>query len=132
MATLEEKNLTVSRQNGSLPRVPFLDIKERVLGKGYDLSISFVDEKQAKALNKKFRKKSYVPNTLSFSLCNIPGGRSGEIVMCLPAIRKEYKKFGMTLNKYIIYLSLHSMLHLKGMQHGSTMDASEAKYLSWY
>lgn len=128
MATLEAKNITVSRKNGPLPRVPFLDIKGKVLGKSYDLSISFVDEREAKALNKKFRKKDYVPNTLSFSLTKT----SGEIIMCMSAIRKEYRKFDMTLQKYTIFLLIHSMLHLKGMQHGSTMEDSEANYLSWY
>ena len=57
MAILEEKNLTVTKI-GTLPRVPFLAIKEKVLGKSYDLSISFVDEKAAQDLNKTYRNKT--------------------------------------------------------------------------
>lgn len=127
MSLLEEKNLLVQKK-GALPSVPFLAIKEKILGKIYQLSISFVDEKTAKALNKKHRNKSYIPNTLSFSLSQ----KSGEIVMCLPAIRKEYKKFGMTYKKYLIFLTLHSMLHLKGYEHGSTMEAKEQYYLAFF
>ncbi len=127
MATLEAKNLLVNK-NGTLPRVPFLAIKEKVLGKGYDLSISFVDEVTAQGLNKKHRNKTYIPNTLSFSLSE----KTGEIVMCLPAIKKEYKKFEMTYRKYLIFLILHSMLHLKGFEHGSTMEDKEQYYLAYF
>ena len=131
MATLEEKKLSVSRndkKNGTLPRVPFLAIKEKVLGKGYELSVSFVDEKTAKKINKDHRNKTYTPNTLSFSLTK----KSGEIVMCLPAIRKEFKKFEMSEKKYLVFLLIHSMLHLKGYQHGSTMEDKEQKYLAFF
>lgn len=127
MALLEEKNLLVNK-NGTLPRVPFLDIKEKVLGKSYELSISFVDEKTAKALNKKHRNKTYIPNTLSFSLTK----KSGEIVMCIPAIKKEYKKFDMTYTNYLVFLLIHSMLHLKGFVHGSTMEDKEQHYFAFF
>lgn len=127
MATLESQNLSVTK-NGTLPRVPFLAIKEKVLGKSYNLYISFVDETTAKNLNKVHRKKTYVPNTLSFSLSE----KTGEIVMCIPAIKKEYKKFGMTYKKYLIFLIIHSMLHLKGFEHGSTMEAKEQYYLAYF
>ncbi len=127
MAILDEKNLFVNT-NGTLPRVPFLAIKEKVLGKSYDLSISFVDEKTAQKLNKEHRNKTYVPNTLSFSLTKT----SGEIIMCLPAIRKEYKKFEMAEKKYLVFLLIHSMLHLKGYQHGSTMEDKEQYYLAYF
>ncbi len=128
MKVLEYKNLSVQKQNGTLPRVPFLDIKEKVLGKSYQLSISFVDEKTARSLNKKYRNKTYIPNTLSFSLTE----KSGEIFLCENAMKKEYKKFEMTYKKYLVFLILHSMLHLKGFVHGSTMEAMEQKYLALF
>lgn len=131
MATLEEKNLSVTKK-GTLPRVPFLAIKEKVLGKAYDLSISFVDEETAQALNITHRQKDYIPNTLSFSLSDIPSKKSGEIVMCIPAIKKEYKKFGMSYDTYLIFLLIHSMLHLKGYEHGSTMEDKEQHYLAFF
>lgn len=127
MSTLDEKNLLVNKK-GTLPRVPFLDIKEKILGKRYELSISFVDEMVAQNLNKQHRSKSYIPNTLSFSLTK----GSGEIVMCLPAIKKEYKKIDMNFQNYLIFLLIHSMLHLKGYKHGSTMEYKEQYYLAFF
>ncbi len=128
MATLDMPQLSVSHRKGTLPRVPFLAIKEKVLGKKYTLSISFVGASTAKKLNKEHRQKTYTPNTLSFSLSK----SSGEIVLCIPAIKKEYKKFGMTYTTYLTFLLIHSMLHLKGYEHGSTMEAKEQTYLAFF
>lgn len=120
----EYSNLTISGK-GTLPRVPFLAIKEAVLGKKYDLSIRFVEPGTALALNIAHRQKDYTPNTLSFSLSKT----SGEIVLCRSAIRKEYKKFGMSYNTYMMFLVIHSSLHLVGMTHGSTMENKELFFL---
>ncbi len=128
MKVLEFKNLLVQNQKGALPSVPFLDIKEKVLGKRYNLSISFVDPKTAKSLNKKHRNKSYIPNTLSFSLTN----SSGEIILCLDKMKVEYKKFAMSYQNYLVFIIIHSMLHLKGYEHGSTMEEEEQKYLACF
>ncbi len=128
MPTLKAQSLFITKQNGTLPRVPFLALKEKVLGKSYELSIAFVDEKTAQSLNKKYRNKTYIPNTLSFSLTP----KSGEIVLCISAIKKEYKNFEMTYKKYLIFLVIHSMLHLKGFEHGSTMESMEQKYLKLF
>lgn len=128
MATYDAHNLSVVYKNGTLPRVPFLAIKEKVLGKTYELSMSFVAPGVAQSLNKEHRGKEYIPNTLSFSLTK----DSGEIVMCLSAIRREYKKFEMAYDTYLIFLLIHSMLHLKGFVHGGTMEKEEKKFLSFF
>jgi len=125
--TFEEHNLTVS-SNGTLPGVPFLAIKEKVLGKKYELSIAFVTPKRAQTLNMAHRGKDYIPNTLSFALEKT----SGEIILCMSALKKQYKAFDMDLHTYIVYILIHSMLHLMGMQHGSTMEDKEQQLLKHF
>jgi len=120
----EYSNLTVSGK-GTLPSVPFLAIKEAVLGKKYELSVRFVAPQTAQQLNITHRQKDYVPNTLSFSLSET----SGEIVMCRSAIRKEFKKFNMTHRDYLVFLLIHSSLHLLGMDHGDIMERKELFFL---
>ena len=127
MAVIDLDTLTVSA-NGTLPRVPFLALKDKILGKKYVLSISFVTPAVAQALNIKHRDKDYIPNTLSFPFSK----RSGEIILCRSAIRKQFKDFGMDYDTYLIYIVIHSMLHLKGMQHGSTMERKEQNLLSLF
>ncbi len=124
MAVLEYPKLTISSK-GTLPSVPFLAVKKMILGAKYDLSISFVGPKTAQKLNIEHRQKEYTPNTLSFSLSK----DSGEIVLCMDAIKKEYKKFNMNLLTYITFLIIHSSLHLIGYEHGCTMEDKEEFYL---
>lgn len=123
MAVAEFHNLTVSKKNGTLQRVPFLSIKETVLGKRYELSISFVSSAVARELNINHRNKDYVPDTLAFPLSQT----SGEIILCERAMRNQYKEFGVEYRTYLISILIHSMLHLKGYAHGGTMEDKEKR-----
>lgn len=127
MAVLDTDNMTVSAK-GTLPRVPFVALKEKILGKKYELSIRFVRPTEAQALNQLHRNKTYTPNTLSFPLSK----STGEIVLCLSAIRREYKTFGMDYRTYLLFIVIHSMLHLKGYDHGSIMERKERALLSHF
>jgi rRNA maturation RNase YbeY len=127
MAVLDTDNMTVSIK-GTLPSVPFLALKEKILGKKYDLSIRFVVPAEAQALNIAHRGKDYIPNTLSFPLSET----SGEIILCRSAMRREYKDFEMTYDNYLLFIVIHSMLHLKGMEHGSTMERKERELLALF
>ncbi len=124
---LDTDTMTVSTK-GTLPRVPFLAIKEKILGKKYELSIRFVAPAEAQALNQAHRGKDYIPNTLSFPLSET----SGEIILCRSAMRREYKSFDMDYDTYLIFIVIHSMLHLKGYEHGSTMERKERDLLALF
>lgn len=125
--TLEAPNLSVST-SGTLPRVPFLALKEKILGAKYELSITFLPPTQAQALNIAHRGKDYVPNTLSFPLTKT----SGEIILCKSVLRKECGAFEMSYEQFLIYILIHSMLHLKGYEHGSTMERKEKQLLTFF
>jgi probable rRNA maturation factor len=119
--------MTVSTK-GTLPSVPFLALKEKILGKKYELSIRFVAPAEARGLNVAHRNKDYVPNTLSFPLSET----SGEIILCRSAMRHEYRDFDMSYEKYLVFIVIHSMLHLKGYEHGSTMERKERDLLALF
>lgn len=129
--TFDYPHLTVTTK-GTLPpqiqRVPFLDIKEKILGKDYELSIAFLPAKEARALNIAHRNKDYVPNTLSFELSK----KSGEIIFCMSAMRSQYRAWNMDLKTYVTFLVIHSMLHLKGYAHGGTMERKEKQLLTLF
>ena len=108
---------------GKLPRLPFVMMKEKVLGKNYELSLVFVSPAKAKKLNLEYRKKTYVPNILSFPL----NDSSGEIFICLDVAKKEAPLYDLNFEKFVGYLFIHGLFHLNGMEHGSTMEKSEKK-----
>lgn len=118
--TFTLKNTT----KGKLPSLPFVHMKENALGKDYELTLVFVGPKKAQELNMLYRNKNYTPNILSFPLSKT----SGEIIICPAKAKTEIKKFERTYEKFIGFLFIHGLIHLKGFNHGSRMEKAEAKF----
>ncbi len=125
MPFIEEKNLTIIRKRGNLPPLPYKEIKETILGKSYELTLIFCTEEESQERNNTYRQKDYPTNILSFPLDE----KEGEIYICLPVAKKDAKKFEMTELQFLHLLLVHGCLHLKGHDHGSTMEELEAKYV---
>ena len=118
----------INKTKGRLPSLPFVDIKNSVLGKNYSLSLAFVSEKKSRILNKKYKGKAKPTNVLSFSLSK----NEGEIIICPALAKKEAKDFNKTYVQLLGFLFIHGMLHLKGMEHSSRMEKEEKKYEQKY
>lgn len=129
MDILEHKNLTVCRKTkGKLPSLPFVRIKEAVLGKEFDASVVFVSPREAQEINKIYRHKEYIPNVLSFPLTE----NSGEVIMSLSTIRSEAKKFGYTYTECTLFMLIHGLLHIQGHDHGDEMERLEEKFMKMF
>jgi rRNA maturation RNase YbeY len=114
----------INKTKGTLPRVPFADMKDAILGKDYDLSLVFLDDEESKQLNLERRDGDYVPNVLSFPLDE----KSGEIFINPAEAKRQAKDFDRTSQNMIAFLYIHGLVHLKGMDHGATMERTEAKF----
>ncbi len=128
-----EENITITNKTkGRLPSLPFVFIKNDVLGESYSLSIAFVGEKKSQEINKTYRGKDRPTNVLSFPLSK----SEGEIILCLSLIKKESldvdKNFGKNFRDLLCFLVIHGMLHLKGMEHSSRMEREEKLYCEKY
>ncbi|HMP67555.1 MAG TPA: rRNA maturation RNase YbeY [Candidatus Paceibacterota bacterium] len=118
----------ISNLTKTTPPSDFLHYKkisQLVLGKNFELSVSFISPQKSRELNKKFRNKNKTANVLSFPLEK----NSGEILINLKT-KKEAQKFKMSHKKYIDFLLIHGCLHLLGLDHGEKMDLLEQKFLS--
>lgn len=111
-----------------LSGLPFANLKKDILGKDYDLSIIICGEKRAQNINKRSRNKDYTPNTLSLPYSK----KNGEIILCPSVAKKEAKDYEITPKNYLSYLLIHSMLHLKGLDHGKKMDLEEKRLVKKY
>jgi probable rRNA maturation factor len=117
-------NFSISKTTkGKLSSLPFKRMKNAVLGKNYELSLVFIGSAKSQTLNKKYRKKDKPANILSFPLSKT----SGEIFICPETAKKDAYKFEMKEREFIGYLFIHGLIHLKGLQHGSTMERAEKK-----
>jgi|SRR3989344_3298774 len=106
---------------GKLPSLPLKDIKEIILGKNYELSITFVGRKLSEEINKKYRKKNKPTDILSFPLSK----KSGELIINLEQVRLSASFEKKNYLKYLGYIVIHGLLHLKGLDHSSTMERKE-------
>ena len=116
---LEIRNFTRS----SAPVFPFSKALENILP-GWDLSLVFAGEKRARQLNTLLRKKTYIPNVLSYEV----GKKSGEIIICPSVARKQAPRYGFEYTHMTGFLFIHGLLHLKGYEHGSRMERAEQKF----
>ncbi len=118
------KNMT----KGTPPRVPFVAIKDKILGNHYDLSLVFATKALSKKLNNAHRGKNYPTNILSFKVDKM----SGEIFIEPIQTRLDAPNFDTSYTQFSKFLFIHGCLHLKGMQHSSTMERAEKKFLKLF
>ncbi len=107
------------KKNPSLNKKLFLQIKEEVLGKKYELSLFFIGQKKSKKLNKIYRQKNYSANILSFPLDK----DLGEIFIDWHTCQKEAKKWNYQPQDFLVFLFIHGLAHLKGYDHQNNKEA---------
>lgn len=120
---MEQKFSITNKTKTHIPRLPFNEMKEAVLGKEYELSLVFIGEKKSRELNRTYREKDKVANVLSFSL----GPSAGEIFISPAEAKKHAHEFDRSVTHFIGFLFIHGLFHLKGFDHGSTMEKAEQK-----
>ena len=123
MATVEIKNFT----RRPVPRFAYTTIAASVLP-SWDISLVFVGPVRAQKLNQQLRKKSYIPNVLSYEL----GSESGEIFICLEEATKQAPAHSMSERTFVLFLFIHALLHLKGWAHSATMEQWERKLVAQF
>lgn len=119
----EDKFSIVNKTKSTLPRVPFVRIKNQAMGKNYSLSLVFIGEIQSRKLNFTYRGKNKSTNILSFPL----NKETGEIFIALPVVKQQTKLFARKFENLIAFLFIHGLMHLKGLEHSDRMDRAEEK-----
>lgn len=108
------------------PVLPYYDITKHVLGTKYELSLAFIGRDRSQAINKKLRNKNKPADVLSIPLSNT----NGEIIICLERAKTQANKFDHSYTQHVGFLFIHGLLHLKGLDHGSTMEREERRIMS--
>jgi probable rRNA maturation factor len=119
-----EKFSIINTTKGKLPRLPFVLYKNKILGKKYELSLTFIGEKKIQSLNRIYRNKNTPTDILSFSIEK----DLGEIFICLKVAKKRSVEFQREYKNFISFLFIHSAVHLLGYDHGEPMEKIEKKY----
>ena len=115
----------IKRTVKSTVRLPFEEMAQEVLPKGYELSLVICGDTLAQRMNKEWRKKTYKPNVLSFPISK----KEGEIFLNIRKAEREARAMGISTKSRLAHLFIHGCAHLKGLLHSDTMDALEARVL---
>ncbi len=117
-----------NKTKGKHPSLPFVYIKNAILGEKYELGVTFLSQNKQKQINFQTRGINKTTNILSFPLSK----NSGEITFDLVKVKKDSPLFDMTYTKFLKYLFIHGLLHLKGFDHSAIMERQEQKFLKMF
>jgi len=103
---------------------------EKVVG-NFEVSVSFVTNKEIKELNKNYRGVDSDTDVLSFPMDDeeeIEGLiMLGDVILSTQKIIEQAGFFGHSLEREMIYLTVHSMLHLLGYDHMTEDEKEEMR-----
>jgi probable rRNA maturation factor len=95
----------------------------RALERDAELTLRFVAEDEARALNRGYRRKNYAPDVLTFDYAHAPVVQA-DVVICVPVAAREAAAQGKRLRAHLAHLVVHGVLHAQGYDHESGRDAA--------
>lgn len=87
------------------------------------VTLRFVDAREGRRLNDRFRGRNHATNVLTFVYDDVVP-LAGDIVLCVPVLAREARSQGKTLRAHCAHLVIHGMLHLQGYDHERQADAA--------
>ena len=95
------------------------------------LTVRFVGAVEGRKLNRAYRGMDYATNVLSFDYGKPGRGEAlaGDLVLCVPVLRREARAQGKTFSAHIAHLTVHGALHLQGYDHRSAREAKRMEAL---
>lgn len=90
------------------------------------LSLRLVGSREARQLNARFRDRDYATNVLTFAYgpaAGDAGPLGGDIVICMPVLRREARAQRKTARAHLAHLVVHGTLHAMGLDHEDDAQA---------
>ncbi len=108
----------------------------------FAVGLNFVNANEIQALNKEHRQTDKVTDVLSFPMFETQVGKKisesiteidkleseiylGDIVICKDKVYTQAKEYNIKKSKEMVYLAVHSFLHLLGYDHMTQEDEKE-------
>lgn len=96
----------------------------------FEVSVSFVTNEEIRDLNREFRNVDSETDVLSFPMDEDEFDGViilGDIVLSTQRIIEQANDFGHSLEREMLYLTVHSMLHLLGYDHMNEIEKEEMR-----
>lgn len=105
-------------------------------GDDFEVCLSFVDKDEIQRMNREFRNIDRVTDVLSFPQYDEEGGFVGiededifigDVILCVDKAREQALEYGHSFEREMIYLTIHSILHLLGYDHEEEEDKMQMR-----
>ena len=107
---------------GTLEQAAVLCLKEEgIPDERVEISLSFVSMEEIHQLNKMYRQVDRPTDVLSFPMIE-DFNEIDWVVICLEQAQKQAEEYGHSQMREIVYLFVHSVLHLLGYDHMEESD----------
>lgn len=96
----------------------------------FEVSVSFVNNDEIRELNREYRNVDSATDVLSFPMDDDEFYGIiilGDIVLSTQKIIEQADDFGHSLEREMLYLTVHSMLHLLGYDHMNETEKEEMR-----
>jgi probable rRNA maturation factor len=93
-----------------------------------EISITFVNNREIRKFNKKYRKIDKPTDVLSFPFdnsFNLPVKVLGDVIISTEKAELQAEEYGHSLNREIAFLMVHGILHLLGYDHETPEQEKE-------
>ncbi len=80
-----------------------------------ELTLVFISSQSMRALNRRYRKRDYATDVLSFDSSDPLS--LGELIFCWPVILRQSKEHQLNSELEFFYMLVHGVLHLLGFDH---------------
>ncbi len=114
--------IKIQHEGFPLPEKKFQALLVKIAGrlqlKG-TVTIRIAGAAEVRALNRKYRRRDYATDVLSFPLAEkLPDGfYAGDILICWPVAEKQARQNAQSTEKELLLLMIHGLLHLQGHDH---------------
>ncbi len=109
-------------------RAHFLRWATAALRRKARITLRIVDTREARALNKSYRRRDYATNVLTFVYAD-QHPLAGDIALCAPVVQREARAQKISVAAHYAHLTVHGVLHLQGYDHIRTSDAERMERL---
>jgi probable rRNA maturation factor len=114
--------IRVQHEGFPLPEKKFQGLANKIAGriglKG-TATIRLAGAAEVRTLNRKYRGIDHATDVLSFPLGEkLPEGLyAGDVLICMPIAEKQARQNSQSLEKELLLLMIHGLLHLQGLDH---------------
>lgn len=103
-----------------MKNIASLALKKEGLDDKYEVGLTYVSKEEIQELNKDYRNIDKVTDVLSFPLIedfSTDESLLGDVVISYDVAVEQAKEYGHSLEREIMFLFTHSILHLLGYDH---------------